>query len=70
MDNKAIEKLTDKEILYLREMMERMDQFFNKHQYTDENGVTLKLNIIKAVEILIQAEINSTRINPYKWGGE
>lgn len=54
MDNKAIEKLTDKEVLYLREMMERMDEFFNKHHYISEDGITRKLNIIKAIELLLK----------------
>lgn len=67
MDNKAIEKLTDKEILYLREMMGRMDEFQNKYEEYTENGVAVKLNVIKAVETLIRAQINSTRINKYEW---
>ena len=57
MDNKVIEKLTDKEVLYLREMMERMDEFFNKYHYTTENGITRKLNIIKAIELLLERKI-------------
>ena len=55
MDNKAIEKLTDKEILYLREMMEAIDKFKDKWaEYNREDDVWHKLNVIEAVEILLK----------------